>query len=74
MKTVSVLRKNAGKASLLTGLAAMATIVALEMQSQSTSGSGSFIPPLSSALSSHALVQVTLALAGMGFIVAGLKL
>ena len=52
----------------------MATIVALEMQSQSTSGIGSYLLPLSSSLTNHAMVQVILALAAMGFIVAGLKL
>jgi diguanylate cyclase (GGDEF)-like protein/PAS domain S-box-containing protein len=73
LKTISALRKSAGKGCLLAGLAAMAAIVALEMQNQRTQGTNSLLFPELSSITNHPLIQILLALVGMVFIVAGLK-
>jgi diguanylate cyclase (GGDEF)-like protein/PAS domain S-box-containing protein len=73
MKTVSALGRTFGTASLLAGLAMMAAIVALEKQNQSLQSTVGILVPAMPFLT-RALVRIILSLAGMGFIVAGLKL
>ncbi|MFH2115911.1 MAG: PAS domain-containing protein, partial [Spirochaetota bacterium] len=74
MKTVSTLRKTAGKVSFLTGLAVITAIVALEILSQTTQGTGSILSPFSPSMSGHPIVQTILAISGMGLILVSFKL
>lgn len=74
MKTGSAFRKTAGKVSLLAGLAAIATGIAQAIQSLTTQGTGRIFLPVSVAIPNPAMVQTILSVAGIGLILAGLKL
>jgi diguanylate cyclase (GGDEF)-like protein/PAS domain S-box-containing protein len=74
LKTASTLGKNAGKASLLAGLASLAVIVAVELRSHPGQSAGGILPPVPASIPNHAMIQTILAAAGMILIIAGLKL